>query len=138
MSLPGAACALEKDGGIGSEFVDHLAARPTWRTGHALVIRNRQRLNFNCGTEICDSRENGCPLGAIGHAVGRILHIAAGVNLPLLSKMADPTRKLEYGAWAFFITLAAADSSFLRTSGASSVLGIGNYLTDWDESRASL
>src|ERR1700733_5008694 len=49
--------------------------------------------------------------------------------LPLVSRMAAPTRKFEYGAWAFFITLVAARSSFFRTLAETIFLLIGNWTT---------
>jgi deoxyribose-phosphate aldolase len=44
--------------------------------------------------------------------------------LPLVSRMAAPTRKFEYGAWAFFMTLRAAASSFSRIADEGADLGI--------------
>ena len=57
MSLPGAACALEKDGGVRAEFVNYLAARSTWRTGHALVVGNSYSLNFDRRTEVATAEK---------------------------------------------------------------------------------
>src|SRR5579872_660910 len=45
---------------------------------------------------------------------------------PLVRRMAAPTRKFEYGAWAFFMTFLAVCSSFARTAEDDVFLCVGN------------
>jgi hypothetical protein len=45
--LLGTAGTLEKYSRVWSEFIDHLAASPTWGTGHAMIVGYRDGPNLN-------------------------------------------------------------------------------------------
>ena len=78
MRLLGAVCALEKDGGVGAEFVNDLAACPARRAGDAVIVGNGDRLNFDLGSELRDRGKDCSALGAVGHAIGSVFHVASG------------------------------------------------------------
>jgi len=72
--------ALEEHGGVGAELVNHLAACAAGRTRHSPVVDYRNRQDLNLWTKLCHGRENRSTLGAVGHSVGGIFHIAARKN----------------------------------------------------------
>lgn len=83
MRLLGAVGALEKDGRVWPELIDHLAARSAGRAGDAVIVGNGHGLNLNLGAELRNRSENCGPLGAVGHAVGRVLYIATGEHFAI-------------------------------------------------------
>ena len=70
--------ALEIDGRVRAELVDHLAAGPARRARHSMVVDNCNGADFDLRSEFGDRRKNGRTLGAIRHPVRSILHIASG------------------------------------------------------------
>ena len=81
MSLFRAAGALKENGGIRAEFVDHLPASTTRSARHSLIIGDGNRLDFDFGPEVGDSREDRGAFGAVRHPVGRVLHVASRIDL---------------------------------------------------------
>jgi len=77
VSLFGSLGTLEKNGRVWAEFVNHLAAGATRRAGHPLIVRDGDGANLHSRAELRNRRENGGSLGAIGHAVGSVLHVTS-------------------------------------------------------------
>lgn len=67
----------EEDRRIGAEFINDLTARTARRTGHAVVVGHSHRANLDLRPKLRDRRENRRAFGAVGHSVGRVLHVAA-------------------------------------------------------------
>src|ERR1700719_1328036 len=78
--LLGAVCTLKEHGCVWPELVNHLATRATWGTGDSMIIGHRDRSDFDFWPQFGYRSEDRCALRAIGHTVGRVLHIATGEN----------------------------------------------------------
>lgn len=72
---------LKENNRFGAELVDDLAARPARRTRDPMIIGDGDCLNLNLRTQLGDSSEDCRPLGAVGHSVRGVLHIATGKDL---------------------------------------------------------
>jgi len=80
VSLFWAAGAVKENGRIRAELVDYLAASTTGRAGHSSIIRDRNRLDFDFGSEFSDCREDRRPFGTVGHTVRRVLHVTTRID----------------------------------------------------------
>jgi hypothetical protein len=73
--------ALEKPRGVGTEFVNHLAASPAGRAGNSMIVDDRDRAYFELWAELGNRREDGGALRAVRHPVGSVLHVTTGKHL---------------------------------------------------------
>jgi len=97
MSLLWPLSASKEDDGIGTEFVNDLTACAARRTGHALIVYYGDSTNLNLWTKLRHSRENRRALGAIGHSVGRVLHIATRKDFAIRKQDGGPNPELRVG-----------------------------------------
>src|SRR5664279_5045031 len=90
--------ALKEYGRIGSELIDHLPASSARRTGDSMVVGDGYRLNLNFWAQGSDRSEYCGSLGAVGHAVGGVLHIAARKNFAIRQQNCRPN--MEVRVWS--------------------------------------
>jgi len=92
VTLFGSVRAFVENCRIGAKLVDHLATRATRGARDTMVIRYRNRPNFHLRSKFRHCGEDRRPLGAIGHSVRSILHIAAREDLSAVgqNRRSDP------------------------------------------------
>jgi len=71
-----------------------------------VVIGYSYCANLHLGSELRDGGKNRCPLGAIGHAVGGVLHIASDENLTGAGQNRRPNSELRVRSVGVFHCLA--------------------------------
>src|ERR1700722_8605688 len=69
---------LEKDGRVGTELVDHLAAGAARGAGDAVIIGDGDGTNLDLRAQCGHCGKNRSALGAVRHAIRSIFHVAAG------------------------------------------------------------
>src|SRR5262245_20933074 len=94
----GTVSALKEHGGVGAELINDLPTRATGRTGHAAVVRQGNSLDLDGGTEFGNGGEDRRTLGAVGHAVRRILDVAAREYLSIRQQDRCTDPKLGIGS----------------------------------------
>lgn len=93
---------LVEDNRIRTEFINDLAACAAGRAWHALVIHYSDCADIQPSTGLRDRRKDGSALGAVGHPVGRILHIAAGEDFTFGRQECGTDAKIGVGRMSVF------------------------------------
>ena len=83
MGLLRAVRALKIDRRVGAKLKDHLAACTAGGARCPLIVRDGDGLDFYLGPQLRHRRKDGGSLGAIGHAVRRVFHVASDENLAI-------------------------------------------------------
>ena len=122
MRLLRAFCALKKYGRVGSELVDDLPACAAGRTGDVLIIGDSDRMDFNLGSELRDRGEDCRAFGAVGHAVGSVLDVAAGKYLSVGQQDGRAHMKIRVGCVGVFHDFGGGLVELFAKGGANRLL----------------
>src|ERR1700730_3778 len=76
----------EQHHSVRAEFKDNLSARPARGTGVVTLSGNGNGLDLHVASFGRNGSTDGCALGANGHAIGRVFHVASLIQSATVGK----------------------------------------------------